>query len=118
MFSGRDTLPEQVEVRSMQDLTESNRERIVELCRQHHVSSLAVFGSAARNDFDPERSDVDLLVDFAPLSELEHAPNYFAFLRRLDELFGRKVDLVSNRYIRNPYFRNAVDEDKVSLYVA
>jgi predicted nucleotidyltransferase len=102
----------------MQPIITENREKIAELCRTHHVRRLSVFGSAVRDDFDPERSDVDLLVDFASLSELEYAPNYFDFLKNLDELFGRKVDLVSDRYIRNPYFRKAVDQDKVLLYAA
>jgi predicted nucleotidyltransferase len=35
-----------------------------ELCRLYHVRRLDIFGSAVRADFDPARSDVDLLVTF------------------------------------------------------
>jgi predicted nucleotidyltransferase len=102
----------------MQDLIEKNREKIAELCRQHHVRSLSVFGSAARDDFDPTRSDIDLLVDFNSLSEMDYAPNYFAFMEHLDHLFGRKVDIITSRFIRNPYLRQEVERDRVLLYAA
>jgi predicted nucleotidyltransferase len=41
-----------------------HREELRVLCRRFHVRRLDLFGSAARGDFDPERSDVDLLVEF------------------------------------------------------
>ena len=46
---------------------EAQRAAIAELCRRFHVRRLDVFGSAARGtDFDPSRSDVDLLVSYHP----------------------------------------------------
>jgi predicted nucleotidyltransferase len=42
----------------MQDFIIAKREEIAELCRKHHVRRLSVFGSAARDDFDPQRSDI------------------------------------------------------------
>ena len=102
----------------MQPIITENRDKIIELCRQHHVRRLSVFGSAARDDFDPERSDVDLLVDFEPLGEMEYAPNYFALLRSFDALFGRQVDLLTEKSIKNPYLRRSIEGDKVALYAA
>ncbi|ADW70708.1 nucleotidyltransferase family protein [Granulicella tundricola] len=102
----------------MQTIITENQEQIAELCRQHHVRSLAVFGSAARDDFDPARSDVDLLVEFGPLSDLEYAPNYFSLLRSFDRLFGRRVDMLTDPSIRNPYLRKSIECDKVYLYAA
>lgn len=102
----------------MQQIITENRDNLADICRAHHVRNLSVFGSAAREDFDPATSDVDLLVEFDPLSELDYAPNYFDFLTQLDDLFRRKVDLVSNQYIHNPYFRREVEKDKVLLYAA
>ncbi len=44
------------------------RSEIAALCRRFGVRRLAVFGSAARGaDFDPQRSDVDFLVEFDSL---------------------------------------------------
>jgi predicted nucleotidyltransferase len=44
----------------------SRREELRELCRRFHVRRLDLFGSAAREDFDPARSDLDFLVEFDP----------------------------------------------------
>lgn len=66
---------------------------VAELCQRHGVVRLDVFGSAAReSDFDPARSDIDLLVVFPPPA-LAWEP--FLDLRdELQELLGRPIDLV------------------------
>lgn len=72
---------------------------IAEICRRYDVKELAVFGSAARGEMRPD-SDIDLLVDFPPearVSLLRHA----AAERELTALLGRKVDLVSNRALKD-----------------
>ena len=102
----------------MQPILTENRDKIIELCRAHHVRRLSAFGSAVRDDFDPVRSDVDLLIEFEELGEMEYAPNYFSLMRSLDELFGREVDLLTDRFVRNPYLRKAIEKDKVLLYAA
>jgi len=101
----------------MQPIITENREKIAELCRAHHVRRLSVFGSAVRDDFDPERSDVDFLVEFEPF-EASYARNFFSLLFSFDELFGREVDLLTDKYVRNPYLRKAIEEEKVTLYAA
>jgi len=63
-------------------------------------------------------SDVDFLVEFEPLGEMEYAPNYFSLLRSFDTVFGRQVDLLTETSIRNPYLRRAIDGEKVALYAA
>jgi hypothetical protein len=50
----------------MSPLIEDNLEEIGRLCRLHGVRKLEVFGSILRQDFDPQRSDVDVLVEFQP----------------------------------------------------
>ena len=88
------------------------------LCRRHHVRRLALFGSALRSDFDPTRSDIDLLVEFDPLPPAIYAPNYFSLIDELRHLFNRPVDLLVPTAIRNPYLKRAVDRDRETLYVA
>ncbi len=97
---------------------EEHRAELLEICRRHHVKRLALFGSATRADFDPERSDLDFLVDFAPQPTGGRATSYFGLLEDLGVLFGRRVDLVTASAIKNPYFLAAVNESQVLLYAA
>lgn len=96
----------------------TKREQIQELCRRHHVLRLAVFGSALRDDFDFKQSDVDFIVEFEPLSSGEYADNYFSFQHALTVLLARRVDLISSRNIRNPFFRQELEMTQEILYAA
>ena len=89
-----------------------------DLCRKHGVRRLDLFGSAAAGPFDPDDSDLDFLVEFAPISPGSYADAYFGLLEGLEELFGRPVDLVVDSAIRNPYFRRAVEQTRSPLYAA
>jgi len=100
----------------MQEFLIAKRDEIAELCRKHHVRRLAVFGSAARDDFDPSRSDVDLRIEFDDQAIERYADNYFELQNALEALLRRKVDLLSSPTIRNPYFRDAVEASQVTLY--
>jgi uncharacterized protein len=94
------------------------REEIAELCRRHRVRRLALFGSAVGEGFDPERSDLDFLVEFKPLPPGTYADTYFGLLEALQQLFGRTVDLVDDSAIKNPYFRESVERSQALLYAA
>lgn len=61
---------------------------------------------------------MDFLVEFEPLPQGTYADNYFGLLEALEFFFGRPIDLVSLRAIKNPYFRQAVDQTKALLYAA
>jgi uncharacterized protein len=75
----------------------THREELAELCRRFHVRRLDVFGSAARGDFDPARSDLDFLVEFAaPEDELA---GFLDFKEALEALLARRVDLVDRKAI-------------------
>ena len=88
------------------------------LCRRHRVTRLAVFGSAVTGEFSPESSNLDFVVEFAELEPVEHADSYLGLLLDLERLFGRRVDLVEERAIRNPFFRQGVDSSRRVLYAA
>lgn len=77
-----------------------------------------MFGSAARGDIDDERSDLDFLVEFHDLEPGTHADAYFGLLQDLESLFERKIDLVMDRAVKNKYFREAVNRDRVVVYAA
>jgi predicted nucleotidyltransferase len=88
------------------------------LCRKHHVLRLELFGSAAADNFDPSRSDLDFVVEFLPVERHGLKDVYFDLLEDLERLFARPVDLIERSAIRNPYFRASVDATKVPLYAA
>ena len=83
----------------MLPLIEQHRTEIAALCRRFGVRRLDVFGSAARGaDFDPARSDVDLLVEFEPAAGHDFAA--FADLKEaLENVLGRSVDLVDRQAV-------------------
>jgi len=93
-------------------------EPLATLCARYGVRRLALFGSAVREDFDPEHSDLDFLVDFQPLPAGTYSDAYFGFLRELELLFGRSVDLVEAGAIRNPYILSSMEEEQKTLYAA
>lgn len=94
------------------------RETIAELCREYRVQRLELFGSALRDDFDAQNSDLDFLVEFDALPAGAYAKTYFGLLEALQSLFQRKVDLVVASAIKNPYFREGVERNKALLYAA
>jgi predicted nucleotidyltransferase len=100
----------------MQDFILAKREEIAELCRKHHVRRLSVFGSAVRDDFDPEKSDVDLLVEFDDSAIERYTKNYYSLEDGMVCLFGRKVDLVAEGTIKNPYILRRIEEQREQLY--
>jgi hypothetical protein len=86
------------------------------LCAAHGVKRLELFGSASRDDFDLEKSDLDFLVEFTDTHSPGAFDRYFGLKEDLERLFQRPVDLVEVKAIKNPYFRQAVDKDKVLVY--
>ena len=99
-------------------IVEENSTELNKLCLRYGVSRLEIFGSAARGEFRDGESDLDFLVDFLPAAIASYADNYFGLLEGLEALFGRPVDLVVERAIKNPYFRQSVEETKSLIYAA
>jgi hypothetical protein len=97
---------------------EENRTKIAELCRRHSVKRLELFGSAARGDFDAGASDFDFLVEFEDTGFEGSAGRYFGLLHGLEDLLGRRIDLVERGAVNNPYFLQVVDEHRELLYAA
>jgi len=91
---------------------------MVDLCKIRGVRRLALFGSAATGSFDQFSSDLDLIVEFKPMTPVQHADNYFGLMEDLQRTLGVSVDLVEMGSIRNPFFRQAVAKDQVVLYEA
>jgi predicted nucleotidyltransferase len=99
-------------------LIEDKIPELIELCKMHRVESFALFGSAVKNAMHPD-SDLDFLVQFSDeIDVLDYADNYFEFLKQLETLTGKKVDLVSKKSLKNPILISEIERSKIELYAA
>lgn len=88
---------------------------ISKLCERHGVKSLYAFGSVLTDSFD-KNSDIDLIVDFANVELEDYADNYFDLKFSLEEILNRPVDLLEEKAIKNPYFKQAVNQQRQLVY--
>lgn len=102
----------------MHPLIEHNREKIAALCRQYGVKRLEAFGSILRDDFDPQRSDVDVIVEFAGAKSVNTFEHYLDFKRDLESLLQRPVDVVELKAVRNRRLRYYIEHSKTPVYAA
>jgi predicted nucleotidyltransferase len=84
-------------------------------CSKYKVRSFYVFGSALTSDFN-EQSDLDFIVDFEPLDIDHYADNYFNLKFALEGIFKRKIDLLEEKTIKNPYFKKSIENQRQLLY--
>lgn len=101
----------------MQRLIEDNAAELRELCKIYDVKTMYIFGSACTDRFN-DSSDIDILISFKSISIEKYTDNYFDLHHKLQELFGRKVDLVTENSLSNPYFIESIEETKQLLYSA
>ena len=89
-----------------------HRSAIAAICQRFHVHRLEVFGSAARaEDFNPDSSDVDFLVEFAADAVIG-LHDFFGAKTALEHLLGRTVDLVEPGAVRNPYVLASINRNR------
>ena len=96
-------------------LIDQNKQKLNELCMQHHVKQLFLFGSILTDKFNDE-SDIDMLIQFSDVDLLDYFDNYMDFKESLESLFNRHIDLIENQAIKNPIFRKVVDREKQLIY--
>ncbi len=100
-------------------LIEMNIDKIIALCRKYKVARLWVFGSILTPRFN-DNSDVDFSVDFDSDSikreGLDWADVFFDFMHELEDLFGRRIDLVCDDAVTNKVFREELDSTKRLIY--
>jgi len=94
------------------------RSELAVLCLRHNVRRLDLFGSAVGTDFDQATSDLDFLVEFGPFPKGGYSEHYFGLIDDLTGLFGRPVDLVVARAVRNPYLLKSINQTCDPHFVA
>ena len=101
----------------MLDLIENNEQELQRLCKKYDVKTMYLYGSATTDDFN-ESSDIDILISFKEIPYEQYTDNYFELHKMLEKLFDRKVDLLTERSLSNPYFIESVENTKQLLYAA
>jgi len=88
----------------------------VELCRSHKVNNIYAFGSSITDHFDPDTSDIDLIVNVSIDDPIDRGAALLSFWDKLEDLFNRKVDLLTDSSIRNPYLKANINRTKKLIY--
>lgn len=102
----------------MLKLLENHKNELIDLCQSHDVQRLYVFGSVLSEKFN-ENSDIDFLISFNDdLSVDQYTRNYFELHYKLREIFGREIDILTERTLANPYFIESVNHTKQLIYEA
>ncbi len=97
----------------MNKIVEQKLPDLIEICRHNRIRRLELFGSSARDDFNPQTSDLDFLAVFDEPERAGVAERYFSALRELEDLFGRKVDLLTPDAVTNPFVLDALERDRL-----
>jgi len=103
----------------MNRLVELKKNALIPLCRRFGIRRLELFGSANTRDFNPDRSDLDFLVEFPP--DYDFGPwlsRVVEFEENLENLFGRPVHLAMMSALKNPWFRREAQKTREPIYDA
>lgn len=109
-------------MRAMDALPEIVTEHLDEvraLCEKYSVRKLTIFGSAVKGTFDPEKSDLDFVVEFEWHPDpSERGRRWLELWDELKELFGRNIDLLVASTIENPFVAQSIRDAHLDLYAA
>ena len=87
----------------MNNLLEQNIIQIKEYCEVHNVKELYVIGSILGDGFND-------------ISIAEYTDNYFILHDLFEDIFGRRIDLITDKSLNNPYFIESINHNKMLLY--
>lgn len=85
------------------------------LCSTYMVRHLYAFGSVLTRNFN-SNSDIDLMVGFKPMDVYLYADNYYDLKFSLQDILNRQVDLLEEKAIKNPYFLQSIDQQKLLIF--
>ncbi|MCX6234357.1 MAG: nucleotidyltransferase domain-containing protein [Bacteroidetes bacterium] len=86
------------------------------VCKNHNVSYLYAFGSSITNRFDSEKSDIDLLVEINDSDPVDRGEKLISLWDTFEHFFQRRVDLLTDSSIHNPFLRKSIDSTKILIY--
>ena len=86
------------------------------LCKKHSVRYLYAFGSSTNDSFNPDSSDIDLLVEIDDPDPMERGEKLISLWDTFENFFHRKVDLLTESSLRNPFLIKSINSTKVLIY--
>jgi len=98
------------------ELIQTDEQAFYNLCKEHQVKYMFAFGSSVKDQFDTEKSDIDLVVEIEESNPISKGEKLLSLWDKLEEFFRREVDLLTNQSIRNPYLKQSIDESKILVY--
>ena len=99
----------------LDELLQKHHEAFLLLCKTHQVKYLYAFGSSI-TDYYTDESDIDLLIDVDEPDPLNRGELLLSIWSALESLFNRRIDLLTNDSIRNPYLRESIDNSRKLIY--
>lgn len=98
------------------ELSSQKKKELTLICQRYHVAQLFIFGSMVKGNFRDE-SDMDFIVYFKDdLPLLDYADNFFDLIYELEKLLGRRIDLISGKAMKNPYFIKETERTRKLIY--
>ena len=86
------------------------------LCQKHSIKYLYAIGSSVSDKFDYQKSDIDLLVKIDESDPIGRGEKLISFWDSFEDFFHRKVDLLTESSIHNPYLGKSIDSTKILIY--
>lgn len=90
-----------------------DKDAVAAFCRARGIRKLSLFGSVIREDFDPGRSDIDVLAEFEP--GVRPGLKFFGYGEELAAILGTRVDFNTREWL-SKHFRDQVLGEAVTLY--
>jgi predicted nucleotidyltransferase len=93
-----------------------HRQQFADLCQKHKVKYLYAFGSSITEKFDVDKSDIDLVVEVDEDDPVKKGNYLISLWDNFELFFHRRVDLLTESSIKNPYLKNSIDSTKILIY--
>jgi uncharacterized protein len=100
----------------IQDEISNKADDFSAVCKAHNVRYIYAFGSSVTKRFDSAKSDIDLLVEIDYPDPIERGEKLISLWDTFENFFKRKVDLLTDISIHNPYLRKSIDSTKILIY--
>ena len=102
---------------SMNKIVTDRIDELIQLCKAYSVQSMYAFGAVCTDTFN-DKSDIDFLITFEKLPAAQNADNYVDLHHKLQEMFGRRIDLLTDLTISNPYTIERIEQTKQLIFEA